>query len=397
MKVYAPFGFYGAGNTGDEATLQGLAQLVRASGHRLHVTVSSQNAEHTARVEPLFRYTQDRHNHIRQLLDAHLAQAYVFPGGTPVQDGLGDWPLDTVAWLVKHATRWGRSAVFIGVGVEHLSRPESLTKMRDRIAPHVAYWTVRSTNDRDRLLELGVAKNKITVAADMAWLLEAASPDYGQQVLSQHLDPSRPLIGVNVNAETSVMERAPRMLEILAEALDAIIDEHNAQVVFLFNEVRDGPTYDMAAAERVKSHMRRADAAFALPNTYLSPSEMMSIIGQCRLTISTRYHFCLFSALQGVPFVPLKRSDKVIDLCADLGWTYGCPTEEIDANALTSQARTLLAEPGPALTLLARNVDEMRARSHANIRGLDALKNQAKRFNRVKWLKTAVQRLFLAG
>jgi hypothetical protein len=46
---------------------------------------------------------------------------------------------------------------------------------------------------------------------------------------------------------------------------------------------------------------------------------------------------------------------------------------------------------------LARNVDEMRARSHANIRGLDALKNQAKRFNRVKWLKTAVQRLFLAG
>lgn len=401
MKVYAPFGFYGAGNTGDEATLQGFAQLIRASGDNLKVTVSSQNAKHTARVEPLFRYTQDKHFRIRlrQALDAHLAQAYVFPGGTPIQDGLGGWPLDSIAPMVKHATQWGRSAVFIGVGVEHLSRPESLSTMRDKIAPHVAFWTVRSTSDRDRLIDMGVLKNRITVAADMAWLLEAASPDYGRRMLSQHIDltDGRPLVGVNVNAEVSVMQRAPRMLDILANALDAMIDEHNARVVFLFAETRDGPTYDMAAAERVKSLMRRADAAFALPNIYMSPSEMMSIIDQCRLTISTRYHFCLFSALQGVPFLPLKRSDKVIDLCADLGWQYGCPTEEIDAGVMVNQARILLANPEPVMTRLAGHVEEMRARSDANITGLEALKSQARRFNRAKWLKMALQRIFLIG
>ena len=45
---------------------------------------------------------------------------------------------------------------------------------------------------------------------------------------------------------------------------------------------------------------------------------MMSLIANCRLTLGMRYHFCLFSALQDVPFVALQRSDKVADLCWDL-------------------------------------------------------------------------------
>src|SRR6185503_2223798 len=131
--------------------------------------------------------------------------------------------------------------------------------------------------------------------------------------------------------------------------------------IFLFNEIREGPTYDMAAADRVKSLMRRSDAAFATPNDYLSPRQMMSIIGNCALTISTRYHFCLFSALQGTPFLALKRSDKVSDLCADLGWEYGAAVEAADAATLVSQARTLFKAPKPALETLEARVKEMKA------------------------------------
>ena len=86
------------------------------------------------------------------------------------------------------------------------------------------------------------------------------------------------------------------------------------------NEVRGNSTFDKAAAIQVIGRMTRADRALLAPNVYFSPREMMSIIGCCDLTISMRYHFCLFSALQGVPFIAIERSDKVSDLCWDIDW-----------------------------------------------------------------------------
>jgi polysaccharide pyruvyl transferase WcaK-like protein len=396
MQMLAPFGFYGSGNIGDEASLTGFAELVRASGRDLAVAVASANPRHTAKIEPYFRYHKYKGGFvgIRSKLTGHRARAFVFPGGTPIMDGLGGWPLEALAPIIEYGHRWGKPAVFVGIGVERLARAESKAIVRDRIAPYVAHWTVRSTKDQQRLLDLNVPANRITVAADMAWLIRRANLDYGKQALRLHLETGHPLIGVNINAETSVLERAPQLFETLAAALDAMIEEHNARVIFLFNEIREGPTYDMAAAARVKSLMRRSDAAFATPNDYLSPLQMMSIIGNCALTISTRYHFCLFSALQGTPFLALKRSDKVSDLCVDLGWEYGAAVEAADSTALASQARTLFKEPKPALERLAARVNEMKARSQANFKGLDALQAAAAQAKRGDGLKRALGHAF---
>lgn len=378
MKVFAPFGFYGAGNIGDEATLQGFARLLQNSGADIRATLVAQNARHTARVEPFFRYIQDRgHGDIRHRFADHTAQAYVFAGGTPIQDGLGGWPLQSVIPMVEHGVRWNKPVVFIGVGVEHLVHEELRERVSRVVVPGVAFWTVRSDHDQERLIELGVPANKVVVASDMAWLMPKAGPDYGRRSLRPHVEtarPGRPLIGVNVNAESDVLARAPRMFEELAAGLDTLIDEHNARVVFLFNEVRDGPTYDVAGAERVRSLMRRSDATFSLSNDYLTPSEMMSIIDNCALTIGTRYHFCLFSAIQGVPFLGLKRSDKVADLCADLHWPYGATPEEAKAPMLADQARILLTTPKQALDAMKSRVEAMNTRAQVNARGLDALR-----------------------
>lgn len=56
MNLVAPFGFYSAGNIGDESTLQGFARLVALRGRGVRVTVASRNPAHTARVEPAFNY-----------------------------------------------------------------------------------------------------------------------------------------------------------------------------------------------------------------------------------------------------------------------------------------------------------------------------------------------------
>lgn len=397
MKVYTPFGFYGAGNIGDEATLKGFACLAKLAGHQMSFTVASHNPSHTAKVEPLFHYIPDTPSRLRGLVSDHLSNAYVFAGGTPIQDGLGGWPLDRIAPLVQHAKQWNRPVAFIGVGVEQLKKQGSVDKVRRQIAPNVACWTVRSEYDRQRLLEMDVPGDRITVAADMAWLLKPASPDYGRKVLANYIPPTegRPVVAVNVNAETAMLAQSPRMFDVLADALDRIVAEHNARIVFLSNETRDEPTYDLATGKRIHALMTRRDDATVFPNTYMSPLEMMSIIGECQMTISSRYHFCMFSALQGTPFLPLKRSDKLSDLAADLQWPHGFTISDMTSDGLVEQARLLLKSPERDLESLSRIIPVLRENAQLSRVGLETLRKQADHYSRLDWLKTALQRVLL--
>jgi hypothetical protein len=63
--------------------------------------------------------------------------------------------------------------------------------VQEQIIPNVMCWSVRSVHDQDRLLDLGVAPDLITIAADMAWLLDPAEPAYGRKV-TQRLGLGRP-------------------------------------------------------------------------------------------------------------------------------------------------------------------------------------------------------------
>ena len=93
MNLLAPFGFYGWGNIGDEATLQGFARLVARSPHRFRVWVGSHNPRHTARVEPSFRYFHHPFSDWTRRWANYRTSAVVVAGGTPIMDCHGDWPL----------------------------------------------------------------------------------------------------------------------------------------------------------------------------------------------------------------------------------------------------------------------------------------------------------------
>jgi polysaccharide pyruvyl transferase WcaK-like protein len=151
------------------------------------------------------------------------------------------------------------------------------------------------------------------------------------------------------------------------------VDKSDARVVFLCNEVRGGETFDRAASEKVRAHMRRGDRSWLIPNQYRTPEAMMSVIGCCRLAIGMRYHFCLFAAVQGVPFVAIKRSDKVSDLCWDMDWPYGASVGGVDVPQVVEMAVELLNERGARESGLADRVRRLRERARRNTVALDAL------------------------
>jgi polysaccharide pyruvyl transferase WcaK-like protein len=373
MRIVVPFGFYGWGNIGDEATLQGFARLL--SGYRLksRVWVASRDPSHTARIEPSLGYYDVRTRNARSWWTRRRAALYAFAGGTPIMDILGSYPLGDVIPLVDWAWERDKRIVFLGIGTETLHREESRIAVAEKLAPRVDGWSVRSERDRDRLAQYGVNAASITVAADMAWLLDSVSPTWGQAYLrTLGVDAQRPLIGINVNAERFMAEQAPDLWDRVGSFLDELVAENEVTPVFLCNDASEGASYDKAASERVRASMKHADRTVVVPNQYWSPQQMLSLIACCRATVSTRYHFCLFSALQAVPFIALQRSDKVADLCLDLGWPYAVPIRTIEPSALLDLQQQIEREESLATRLKQASI-EMRQRAVRSRAVLDPL------------------------
>jgi len=376
MRLIAPFGFYGWGNIGDEATLQGFARLVARCDPSGTKWIGSRDPEHTAKAEPAFRYFKAQESGLRRWWANRRAQGAVFVGGTPIMDILGRWPLSEVVPLAIGQARRRTPVAFVGIGTERLHREESRRFITTELVPRVRHWSVRSPRDRDRLLACGVEDRRVTVAADLAWTLDA-SVDGDRQAPACLLPRAGELIvGVNVTNEQFVADRAPRIFEVLAQLLDRLVERFGARVVFFCNEIREEESFDKAASGRVIAQMRRPERAAILPNDYRTPGQMMGLIGKCHLAIGMRYHFCLFAAIQGVPFIAIKRSDKVVDLCEDLSWTYGVGLDQLEALHLEELAAELLSDPPRATSALRDRVAPMRERVWLNRVSLDALRRE---------------------
>jgi len=212
----------------------------------------------------------------------------------------------------------------------------------------------------------------------MAWLIDPATPDFGlQRLLSWKIDPTKPLIGINLVNENLIFDQHPEMVKALADALDQLIEELGAQVIFLANEVRDDPAFDKAPALVIVARMKRAAHAFIAPIEYLAPRQMMSIISQCRMTISMRYHFCLFSALQHVPFIAIVRSDKVSDLCWDVEWQAKVVPPAFEPAEIVAHAIRLMQSQPANEAFWSTTVAKMKQRALKNRVTLETLQTAA--------------------
>jgi polysaccharide pyruvyl transferase WcaK-like protein len=100
---------------------------------------------------------------------------------------------------------------------------------------------------------------------------------------------------------------------------------------------------------------------------------MLSLIACCRMTITSRYHFSLFSAVQKVPFLALKRSDKIDDLCWDLRWDYGVALGHLGDLSLAEMLSEMETKRASLVARLEENARKMRQRTLKNRVAIAAL------------------------
>jgi ADP-heptose:LPS heptosyltransferase/polysaccharide pyruvyl transferase WcaK-like protein len=306
--LHALYNGHWAGNLGDSAVFEVFERNL-PDGARLTAEVhTAGNWSHRHNTQ-LIQY-QDRAECDRALIDAHAA---IFLGTTIVTDlHDGRWPIESVIRGLRRAKAAGKSVCAAAVGIYPGPWADQRRQMARELIPRVDLFIVRDGASQEALLENDADPARIIQAADLAWLLDCQSAN-GVVATNVAQCSTRPCVAVNVVHED--WRHCDEFYRSLAADFDAFSEESGCAIVFFCNEVRDGEYYDAFAARRVAEMMK---TGAILPEVkWIAPKTMVNQLRACQLAVSMRYHFSVFSALAGTPWVGFRRGAKLDSLLAE--------------------------------------------------------------------------------
>lgn len=297
---------YGCGNIGDDAVLAGILREIRRAIPDAVLCIEA----HRGRALPFVREScewVDCYDRSAVFAKIRECDIYVVGGGTMIGDELTlQFPLEHLAARVSYAKWHGKKVMFAGVGANRLCKPrgERIARGLLQLADAVSVRDIPSLQVCRELCPERADQFKCD--ADPAYLLEATPTDRTRFVKNSFCG-ERKIIGVNVLNEA--WGHLDGYKKAIATVCDRLHDEKGIETVFFCNEVRAESYYDLMANLETAAWMQRPHRV--LYPHYLSPGEMLDVIGTFDVVLSLRMHALIFAAMQGVPFAGISRIDKV--------------------------------------------------------------------------------------
>jgi colanic acid/amylovoran biosynthesis protein len=191
--------------------------------------------------------------------------------------------------------------------------------------------------------QMGIDPKKIVVASDMAFALKS--------VVSLERPQSNARGGKRIGSTakrwifpgSSNPQQAQRQYEkTLAVTLDALVERHDADIVFLPQVIGPLSDDDRVVQCRVQGLMRHANRSTLL-DMDLSPQELVAFITSLDLVVATRFHSAIFTMLAQVPVVAIAYEHKTTGIMRRMGFSeWVVPIDTVDAETLIRMCDDIL-------------------------------------------------------
>lgn len=291
-------GYYGFGNSGDDAILLAIIENLRKIKKDIRIVVLSKNPKDTASSYGVDSI--DRFNLFKVIGTMKKTRLFLNGGGNLIQDVTSTRSLMYYLTTIYLAGLLGLKVMLYANGIGPVSR--SLNRyFTSKVINRVDIITLREEASGLELKSLGVKKPEIHVTADPALGLEPASSEEVESILhKEEISTDTPLIGFSIR-KWSGYEVYSR---IIAQGADYMEETYNAKSVFI-------PLHfpsDLVVAEDIASKMKHAP--FILRNIY-ETDKILGIMKRMDLVLGMRLHALIYSVSLSVPVIGLIYDPKV--------------------------------------------------------------------------------------
>ena len=337
-------GYYGFGNTGDEAILAGALAGFRELAPQVEIVVLSQDPQATTAQHGVPAIPRG----FRSLKQA-LAQCDLFVSG-----GGG---------LIQDATSW-RSPLYylqavrmaLGRRVPVMLMAQSITPLRRhwvrwlarRVLNRVSLITVRDAASARELSALGVARPQVVVTADLSLLL-SSPPVSASSAAQRVIVCPRRWPGASESA-----------CHALVHELAGGLSQVAAEVVLLPMQPRD-----LAVTRAVAAAMSRPAQVVEPARSF---EELLALIGSAQVAVGMRLHALIFAARLGAVPLGISYDPKVCAFLETIGELPIATPEQVRAGALAERIARAFAEHAEKRAQLLAVMEQPREAARENIR-----------------------------
>lgn len=290
-------GYYGLGNSGDEALLKSIVSDLRSINPDITITALSGNAALTNKLYGI--KTVNRLNPFSIIREFKSAKLLLSGGGTLIQDATSTKSLLYYLGIISLAKRMGLKVMLYANGIGPV-KDKNIKKV-EKVLNDVELITLRENVSLEEIKRCNITRPDVLVTADPAFNLIPSPDTRAVEILSEYsIDKNSKIVAVSVRESGG---NPDNFEDEMAIALDKIAQKGYLPV-FVPMQMKMDLDISLRIAAKMKEPSRIIDCE-------LSVGDMLSIIGRCSIACGMRLHMLIFASVMNVPMAGIAYDPKI--------------------------------------------------------------------------------------
>ena len=290
-------GYYGLGNSGDEALLKSIIDDLRSVDPDITITALSGNAQLTKKLYGI--KTVSRMNIFSIIKEFCSAKLLISGGGTLIQDATSTKSLLYYLGIIYLAKKMGLKVMMYANGMGPIKKKNF--KRVKKVLDKVDLITLRENESLKEIDRCNIKGPEIKVTADPAFNLVASERECAEKILAKYnIKPDERLVAVSVRKCKNLPES---FTEEIALSLDRLVKKGYTPIFIPMQKSQD-LELSLDVASKMKEHSRIVDCDINVP-------DMLSLIGKCEMVCGMRLHMLIFASVMDVPMAGIAYDPKI--------------------------------------------------------------------------------------
>lgn len=304
-------GYYGYGNSGDDALLGAIIKDMKEIEPGFNPVVLSHDTKST---QDLYGVECADRFSITQVTKAlKSSKVLILGGGSLIQDVTSTKSLLYYLWCIKTAKKYGLKVMLYANGIGPIVKEENKNRA-SKVLNCVDVITLRDEESSNVLKELGVSKPEIVVTADPAFSFETDVKD-----ISKEFSVEGDYFCISVR---NWSESDEKVILGMASMADYISEKYSLIPVFVPMQFDK----DLNPGRIIASKMKNTAIVI---HKKLNLKQIFSLIKYSKAVIAVRLHMLIFSATLGIPSIGIDYDPKIKGFQKHIGVPYILEKDDI--------------------------------------------------------------------
>lgn len=363
MKKIVVSGYYGFGNSGDEAILSTVIRDLRELDPNIQITVLSIKPSETKKNHGVFAI--NRYDLIKVYRYIKKCDLLVFGGGSLIQDISSTRSLLYYLLILRIGIFLNKKIILYANGIGPVNSLKNRQRAK-KVLNKADTITLRESDSLELLNEIGVNKPNIIITADPVLTYKQVNSKKLELIFDKEDIPiNSQVFGVNLR-EWSVIGNLEAEI---VHTINNINERYDLLPVFI-----PMSQADRNISERVRKKLKCK--SYMLKEDYL-PDALIAITGKMKFVIAMRLHTLIYASINSIPMIGLVYDPKIKGYMDYISQASAGDVDRVKANNLLELVDDIMDNYDLKKVKLQSIIDKLKLESKRNAKiAIDLIKNK---------------------